>query len=261
MKFLISKSALFKFNLYLVIIVLILVPYLSGAVAIKKIVTCQFGETQKEVECYIDKNALIGGRMSEQCICCGNCQLADALAFGLNIADLILKFLGVIALVLFIYGGILWIFSGGSESNIKKGKTIITGAVIGMVVVLAAFLIVQTFLKSIGSTQLLEEKKASIWLDCPDPPTEDNPWCYGCTWVGGADRGCQGRVVTVYQTVLNAKNCNCGTADGKFGPQTKSCTERFQQANGLSPDGMVGPKTYETYKKCQEGLAVNDCFY
>jgi hypothetical protein len=151
-------SLLFS-TVLVVIITTFIFPYLVKAEATKIKVECEFGRIKKTVECYYNPNSLIGGRMSVKCVCCGQCQLADALAFGLNIADLILKFLGVIALGLFIYGGILWIFSGGNPDTIKTGKAVVTGALVGMVIVLAAFLIVQTILKNLGvkSDYLLEE--------------------------------------------------------------------------------------------------------
>jgi hypothetical protein len=34
-----------------------------------------------------------------------------------------------------------------------------------------------------------------------------------------------------------------GTPDGTFGPKTEEAVVAFQQANGLSPDGIVGPET------------------
>src|SRR5690606_18743249 len=34
-----------------------------------------------------------------------------------------------------------------------------------------------------------------------------------------------------------------GSADGSFGPLTRTATVLFQQAQGLVPDGVVGPKT------------------
>ena len=44
-----------------------------------------------------------------------------------------------------------------------------------------------------------------------------------------------------------------GGDDGKFGNQTKSAVMRFQSANGLTPDGIVGTKTFV---KLNEALGV-----
>ncbi|WP_211657462.1 peptidoglycan-binding domain-containing protein [Paracoccus alcaliphilus] len=32
--------------------------------------------------------------------------------------------------------------------------------------------------------------------------------------------------------------------DGIFGPQTEAATRQFQCANGLSADGIIGPKSW-----------------
>lgn len=47
------------------------------------------------------------------------------------------------------------------------------------------------------------------------------------------------------QSALNDKlGLELGT-DGKFGPKTKAAVKEFQKQNGLTPDGIVGPKTRE----------------
>ena len=53
----------------------------------------------------------------------------------------ILSFIGVIFMLLIIYGGILWMTAIGNESQVEKAKNIIVQAVIGLVVVLAAYAI------------------------------------------------------------------------------------------------------------------------
>lgn len=52
-----------------------------------------------------------------------------------------LSFLGVVFFVLIIYGGYMWMFSMGNEQTVGKAKDIIMAAVIGLVIVLLAYVI------------------------------------------------------------------------------------------------------------------------
>lgn len=58
-----------------------------------------------------------------------------------SIIGVILSFLGVIFFVLVIVGGLLWMFSQGNEAKVEKAKNILVAAVIGLVIVLAAYAI------------------------------------------------------------------------------------------------------------------------
>lgn len=49
--------------------------------------------------------------------------------------------LGIVFVVLLVYGGFTWMTAQGSEDKIKKAKGIITSAVIGLVVVFASYAI------------------------------------------------------------------------------------------------------------------------
>lgn len=51
----------------------------------------------------------------------------------------VLAFLGVIFLILMIYGGYLWMTAAGNETQVEKAKGIIKDAAIGLIVVLAAY--------------------------------------------------------------------------------------------------------------------------
>lgn len=49
--------------------------------------------------------------------------------------------------------------------------------------------------------------------------------------------------VAEWQGQLAAKGFSPGAIDGKKGPKTEAAVRAFQRANGLEPDGIVGPKT------------------
>ena len=58
-----------------------------------------------------------------------------------KVVGAVLSFLGVAFFVLIIYGGYTWMFSMGNEQTATKAKDIIIAAVIGLVIVLAAYAI------------------------------------------------------------------------------------------------------------------------
>lgn len=65
---------------------------------------------------------------------------SDSLAIAIgSIIGNILTFLGVIFLLLMIYGGVTWMTAAGDEKKVTKAKELITAAVIGLVVVLSAY--------------------------------------------------------------------------------------------------------------------------
>ena len=51
------------------------------------------------------------------------------------------------------------------------------------------------------------------------------------------------------QRVLSRAGYDPGSPDGIFGQNTEEAVVAFQQANGLSPDGMVGPETAEALSR------------
>ncbi|HLD19816.1 MAG TPA: pilin [Patescibacteria group bacterium] len=58
-----------------------------------------------------------------------------------RIINIVLGFLGLIALVLFIIGGFQWMTSGGNEDKTSAAKKLMISAVIGLVIILAAAVI------------------------------------------------------------------------------------------------------------------------
>ena len=57
------------------------------------------------------------------------------------IVSSVLSLLGIVFIILIIYGGILWMTAGGNEDAIKKATTIIRNSVIGLVITVSAFAI------------------------------------------------------------------------------------------------------------------------
>lgn len=60
-----------------------------------------------------------------------------------NVLSFLLGVVGVLALIMLVIGGIMYLFSGGDEGRAKTGKSIVTYAVIGILVALAALVIVR----------------------------------------------------------------------------------------------------------------------
>jgi hypothetical protein len=56
---------------------------------------------------------------------------------------------GSIALAVFIYGGALWLFSAGSQDKIKKGKSAMTYAAIGLAIIFLSYTIVAFVLEAL----------------------------------------------------------------------------------------------------------------
>ena len=83
------------------------------------------------------------------------------------------------------------------------------------------------------------------------------PWC--CTFLsylfweldGGSSNiyptlkmGSKGPSVKTLQNALNQRGYAL-SVDGEFGPSTQGAVKNFQRVNGLTDDGIVGPKTWE----------------
>ncbi|MFA5128279.1 MAG: LamG-like jellyroll fold domain-containing protein [Patescibacteria group bacterium] len=65
-----------------------------------------------------------------------------------------LGLLGIVALVLILYGGFVWMTAGGDEEKIQKAKKILVNAVIGLIIILSAYAIasfvINTLVKATG---------------------------------------------------------------------------------------------------------------
>lgn len=76
----------------------------------------------------------------------------SARALALTIVNFLLGFLGLIAVLMVIYGGVMLVVSGGNPEAAGKGKKILLYAAIGIVIILLSFAFVNTILGA-GSGQ------------------------------------------------------------------------------------------------------------
>ena len=67
-----------------------------------------------------------------------------------RVVKYIMGFVGTIALVTFMYGGMLWLISGGREAYVDKGRDTMVWSAIGMVVVFASYILVDFVFKLLG---------------------------------------------------------------------------------------------------------------
>ena len=69
----------------------------------------------------------------------------------LNFLNFFLGFLGLLAVLLVIYGGFLYMTAAGEESKTENGKKVILYAVIGIIIILISFALVNTVLSGLAA--------------------------------------------------------------------------------------------------------------
>jgi hypothetical protein len=72
-----------------------------------------------------------------------SCTLNTFIALGVSLSDIILGLVGALTLAMFIYGGLVLLLSGGSAEKVSKGKEIILGSVVGLLIVFGSYTIIK----------------------------------------------------------------------------------------------------------------------
>ena len=62
-----------------------------------------------------------------------------------------LAFLGVIAVVIIIWGGFKWMISGGADEKVRDARKLIVMGIVGLAIVLSAYAIAQFVISSLAS--------------------------------------------------------------------------------------------------------------
>ncbi|MDD3434389.1 MAG: pilin [Candidatus Pacebacteria bacterium] len=94
------------------------------------------------------------------------CTVCDLLVLVQNVINFVLQLAFWICIVIIIVGAFMWMLSFGNQKNITAGQKLITNAIIGLAIVLLAWVIVHTFfwfIKEIGGFNMT----GSWWhLEC-----------------------------------------------------------------------------------------------
>lgn len=80
----------------------------------------------------------------------GNYSLDDIMTTVISISGWILGIIGSLALLMFVYGGFMFLISAGSSDKIGQAKKIIIAAVIGLIIVFSSYIIIRFVSQAIG---------------------------------------------------------------------------------------------------------------
>ena len=67
-----------------------------------------------------------------------------------SIVRTILGVVGALSLFMFVYGGMLWMTSGGNSQRVEKGKETLTWATIGLAVIFSSYAILSFVFKALS---------------------------------------------------------------------------------------------------------------
>ena len=120
-----------------------------------------------------------------------------------------LGFVGIVVVALIIYGGIVWMTAAGNDEKVTKGKKIVVGSLIGMVIIVASYGIAGLVYNTIAGNASLPGGGGGGTNDCPtaSSPHHSSVACY-------PDRAdCEEH---------HFGTCDCGTQYG-FCPDPQDC--------------------------------------
>lgn len=66
-----------------------------------------------------------------------------------RIINVFMGLLGIVAVVIVLYGGFLWMTAGGNEERVEKAKQLIVAGIIGLAIILSAYAIARFVVTSL----------------------------------------------------------------------------------------------------------------
>lgn len=77
--------------------------------------------------------------ITSKCYNSGECSLADIMTVINNVGLFVLGIIGSLVLLMYVYGGFIFLTARGASEQVTKGKSVLIKATIGMIIVFAAF--------------------------------------------------------------------------------------------------------------------------
>ena len=75
-------------------------------------------------------------------MCCGNYEVNDVMNMVIKAANILFGLIGSLVLLFFVYGGLLFLTSSGNREQVAKGKRVLVGSVIGVLIVFFSYTVV-----------------------------------------------------------------------------------------------------------------------
>lgn len=187
------------------------------------------------------------------------CGLNQVVQVFINVAQFIFGISGSVALLMFIWGGFLWLSSTGSAEKVKQGQAVITGAVVGLIIIFGAYVGVQFIISALGVTMVSgarcgsgEEAGLSVQTGNPAATSTSGLECIPFGQCGRIGEGWEEQTITD----VNRSSYTC--VDGLL-PDEAENTKCCRLNAGASPTGS-GDGTGGTGGPAPEGTSGrNNC--
>ncbi|HRH32968.1 MAG TPA: pilin [bacterium] len=182
--------------------------------------------------------SLLDDTLIQEAACTGKCTLNSFISLGINLSNIILGVVGALTLVMFIYGGVVLVLSGGNSEKVTKGKEIILGSVVGLLIVFGSYSIISFVINDVFEAKVNGQN--AFTGEAPKDTAKPQKYCGGgnsiCVTLGECIR------IEGATTLDSAKMCNAATQECCIPKQTggTSCAlagsgyECVDQAQGTS---------------------------
>jgi hypothetical protein len=70
----------------------------------------------------------------------------------INLINILLGFLGIIFIIIILWGGVQWMFSGGNEDLVGSARKTLVSGLIGIAIIITSFSIVQFVISSLAES-------------------------------------------------------------------------------------------------------------